>query len=283
MRLARIAFLPVLCTACAIAPEPPAGPAPGEALSACMLAPSGSTRPSASAEPSGTDAFDLAPATDPASFAEPGWLLQGPPPPPPQQRRPPSGHWRQGAAALQGYFGAGFYDLSTDGGNKGELKDDSDTFPVIGGGAQWKLAGERMDFGIEGLISFSWQGNIAAFASTGGGTVVAVDVDLLIWDLYGGPFASVFLGDNCRIYASAGPLLRWAYYDQNGPTGFTSGDGSGFGAGYYARTGIEFGVGRGTMVGFGARWSDVTMDLSGGFGDLDMHGVEALLTVTQGF
>ena len=66
--------------------------------------------------------------------------------------------------------------------------------PVLGGGAQWKLAGERLDLGLEALLSFSSRSNLQAFSSSGGTTTVAFDVDLLLVELYGGPFVSKFIG-----------------------------------------------------------------------------------------
>ena len=204
------------------------------------------------------------------------------PPTAPAPQRGPM-RWREGQVVKQGYFGAAFLEIERSGGSLAPLFDDDFSSPTLGGGAQVKLSGDKVDFGLEGLLALSWRGDVAAFASTGGGAAVAVDVDLLVWDLYGGPFVSVFLGDRMRVYASAGPLIRWGWYDQDGPTAFTSGDGSGFGWGYYARTGIEFGIARNMMIGVAARWTDTEIDLSGGFGDLEVRGVEALLTVTHGF
>jgi len=223
---------------------------------------------------------DPAPAPQPGSPADHD-APQGPPPPvaPP---RPPQGTWRAGEVAMQGYFGASFLSVNTEGGGIGNIDDDDVSFPTIGGGAQWKIAGDQFDFGVEGLLAFSWRGNVSAFAVGGGGAAVAVDVDMLMFDLYGGPFVSKFLGDKVRIYGAAGPLMRWALYDQDGPSGF-GGDGNGFGFGYYARAGIEFALSRGTMLGVCARWTDVAVDLNSRLGDLDMSGFEALLTITQGF
>src|SRR5262245_63232053 len=81
---------------------------------------------------------------------------QGPPPPvaPP---RPPQGTWRAGEVAMQGYFGASFLSLNTEGGAIANIDDDDVSFPTIGGGAQWKIAGDQFDFGVEGLLAFSWR------------------------------------------------------------------------------------------------------------------------------
>lgn len=184
---------------------------------------------------------------------------------------------------MQGFLGyTSFENISADGsgttvdGDEGDV----DHLPLIGGGAQWKLGGKRIDFGLEGLLSFAGSANAAAFVSGGGGAVVAVDVDLLLFDLYGGVFASLFLGDKLRLYGAVGPLLEWAEWDQSG-NGLDD-NGSGFGVGTYARTGFEFALPSRTLVGFGVRWSDSTVDLGGALGDLDIEGLQMLFTVSRG-
>jgi len=202
------------------------------------------------------------------------WQLQGP-------------RWEKGHAAMQGFFGASFYDtVERTGGSTPDVDgsdEDASQAPVIGGGGQWKLAGERVDLGLEAMFGFSGRANATAFAAGGMGAAIAVDVDMLLFELYGGPFASVFLGDNARVYASAGPLMQWADYEQDSSVAGIDEDGSGFGTGWYARTGIEFGVGHGTMAGLGVRWSDSTIDLGSDVGDLDLEGFQVVLTVTRGF
>jgi hypothetical protein len=37
------------------------------------------------------------------------------------------------------------------------------------------------------------------------------------------------------------------------------------------------------MLGLGVRWADSTIDLGSDYGDLDLSGIQALLTVTTGF
>jgi len=192
--------------------------------------------------------------------------------------------WRPGQSLAQGFLGVSYFqDVSIDLDGPGRIDGDEgdlDELPVIGGGGQWKLGGDRIDFGIEGLLSFSGRADAAAFVVGGGGAAVAVNVDLLIFELYGGPFASMFLGEKARVYGAAGPLLQWANYNQSG-NGFGE-DGSGFGAGYYARTGIEFVLPSRTLIGFGARWSDSSVDLGGNLGDLEIDGLQVLFTVSRG-
>lgn len=199
-------------------------------------------------------------------------------PAPAVQGRP---HWRQGAPLMQGFFGAVMYEGQRSGGSRPDVDMDYDEMqvPTIGGGAQWKLAGDNIDIGFEGMLAFSWRSDAAAYAIGGGGAAVAVDVDLFVFDLYGGPFASMFLGDHVRVYASVGPLMQWAQYEESSV--FDDGSSSGFGLGYYARTGVELMLGRNSMIGMGFRWSDSSVDLSDGQGDLDITGLQVALTFSQ--
>ncbi len=195
------------------------------------------------------------------------------------QKRTSTSRWRDRETLLQGFFGANSYEtVERSGGGRPTVDGSGEELaqtPVIGGGAQWKLAGERIDLGVEGMLSFSWRSDATAIAVGGGGAAVAVDVDLFVFELYGGPFASMFLGDNLRLYGSAGPLMQWASYEEESV--FDDGSSSGFGLGWYARTGIEFMVGTGSMLGFGVRWSDSQVDL-GSDGDLDLEGFQVGLT-----
>jgi len=197
-----------------------------------------------------------------------------------ERERARMSRWMPGQVLAQGFLGVGYPD---------ELEfdtvevdaDELDNLPVIGGGMQLKLAGERFDFGVEGLLSFSFRSDLVAFAAGGGGAFVAVDVDVWVFDLYGGPFLSKNLGDRARVYAGAGPIVRYfelAQNDDDDTTDFE--DDSGFGAGAYARTGLEFLLPSGTLVGFGARWSTAEVDL-GDVGDSDVEDVQVLFTMTR--
>ncbi|MBX3463566.1 MAG: outer membrane beta-barrel protein [Planctomycetes bacterium] len=200
--------------------------------------------------------------------------LAQPAPVPPQ--------WRLGQPLMQGYFGANLYEtVRRTGGGRPTVDGSSDglsQMPTIGGGAQWKLGGDEIQYGLEALLGFGWRSDGGAVVVGGGGAAVAVDVDLYLFDLYGGPFASMFLGDRWRLYASAGPMMLWGRYEDSTPFDDTSN--SGFGLGWYARTGIELVLGGGTMIGIGARWSDAKLDL-GSDGDLDLEAWQFTLSFSQ--
>jgi hypothetical protein len=228
---------------------------------------------------------DALPATTIAGFApdpalEPSAQQAGWKPP----ERP---RWAPGQMVLQGFFGVNSWETAeVDGGSGGLVdwsEDDAGEAPVIGGGAQWKLGGERIDFGLEAMFSFAWRSNATAFVVGGSGAAVAVDVDSLVFEIYGGPVANIFVGDKARVYVSAGGLMEWVDYDQGSIAAGISDSGSGFGTGWYARTGFEFALDNHSMLGLGVRWSDSSVDLDGGLGDLDLEGFQVALTVTNGF
>ena len=105
---------------------------------------------------------------------------------------------------------------------------------------------------------------------------------MFLIELYGGPFVSLFLGERWRVYGGVGPMLQWASYDQESADTDFNGNGSGFGTGWYARTGLELAVRPGLMIGAGVRWSDSVVDLDSGLGDLDLEGIQWAFTVTTG-
>lgn len=193
--------------------------------------------------------------------------------------------WEVGQARPTGYLAVTEYsDITLTNSSFGsELVDDDYSVPAIGGGAQFKLGGDRVDLGLEFLIAFSGRGNVAAFASGGGGTVVAVDIDLLIWDLYGGPFLSLWVTENVRIYGAAGPLVQFADYDQSAGDEAYEEDGSGFGTGWYGRVGIDFFTTWHTTIGIAARFFDTNIELDNSFAELDALGAEYAFTVTTGW
>ncbi len=229
-------------------------------------------------------------AVDPAVVSSEALLGTAPPVDPyvlglsapagPSQRR--STKWREGQALLQGYLAVNsIQDLSRTGGNSSDIEAGSGSvsqYPVIGGGGQFKLGGKRLDLGLEAMMSLGGRANGGAFVIGGGGAAVAVSLDLLIVDFYGGPFVSVPLGERVRLYGAAGPVVQFANYHQSAAAGVDAGTGSGFGFGGYARTGVELEMGPGSFIGVGARWYDTSVNLSSNFGDLDVEGIEAMLT-----
>lgn len=267
-------LLPLLGTclaSCASTSNPPRDFALGEV----------SARPTIERASSPFTALDSAAAPDASLSLESHELLAQDPAPPPRSKRKRQAGWPVGRSMMQGLIGVtdfddvtrndGSNDVDSDGGDLEEV-------PLIGGGGQWKLGGERIDWGLEGLLSIGWRANAEAFAIGGGGAVVAVDVDLLLIDLYGGPFVSLFLGDRFRVYGAVGPLMQWADYSES--TSTLDQSGSGFGYGGYARAGLEMRVPGDMLIGLGVRWSESEVDL-GSLGDLEIDGLQYVVTFSR--
>lgn len=221
----------------------------------------------------------------PAAPAALAWSSEPQRFPPPELRNPELGprYWEVGEARPTGYLAVTQYNditLTPSGGGDNFATDDDLSVPTIGGGFQFKLGGEDIDLGLEILLAFSGRGNVSAFVAGGGGAAVAVDIDLLICDFYGGPFASLWVSKRVRIYGGAGPLVQFAGYDQSGGDQLYDDDGSGFGTGWYGRAGIEYFTIWGTSVGVGVRYSDSSIELDDNFGDLDAYGMEYAITIT---
>ena len=195
--------------------------------------------------------------------------------------------WVPGQMVLQGFFGANLYNtVKRTGGSTPDVDGSDDSasqLPVIGGGAQWKLGGDDIDLGIEAMFAFSGRANATAFAAGGGGATIAVQIDMYLFEIYGGPVANVFLGDKARVYVAAGPLMEWVNYSQKDDADTIDDTSTGFGTGLYARTGIEFLLYEHTTIGLGVRYAESTIDLGNDLGNLDLDGYQVVLTVTEGF
>jgi hypothetical protein len=193
--------------------------------------------------------------------------------------------WNPGQMLMQGYLGVIYlseFSLDRAGAPPVELEEDEyEVLPAVGGGGQWKLAGKSLDFGIEWFLAMSGRTDLEAFASSGGSAVAVFDVDLLVLEGYGGPFVSCFLGDRLRLYGGAGPLLQWVGYDQSDEANDDE-DAEGSGGGVYARTGFEFLLPSGKLVGLGARWTESSVDLGGDLGDLDLSGLDVFFSYSYG-
>ena len=83
-----------------------------------------------------------------------------------------------------------------------------------------------------------------------------------------------------RLYGSAGPLVQFAGYDQQGVDESFDEDGSGFGTGWYGRAGLEYFTSWGTSVGIGVRYIESNIELDDFIGELDAIGMEYAITVT---
>lgn len=165
------------------------------------------------------------------------------------------------------------------------VDDGPNTLPTLG--VVFQLpgpGGEHVRAGLEAGGTVSWESDRGLVAAGAGGAPVVSDNDLLLVDVFAGPYGDLRLG-RWRVYGGGGPLLQFAsvdfrYDDALGQQVEVGGDG--FGRGWYARAGIERWFGT-SLIGFGMRWVEADVFPGGGVGELDLDGVQFLITATQEF
>ena len=165
-----------------------------------------------------------------------------------------------------------------------ESSDDA-TMPLIGGAVQRMLGGgEKLHYGLEGGFMFGWMGNVQSVVVGSGAVLVAADNDVFMSEFSGGLAAELMLGDKVRLYGGAGGLLDWAIVDvtfSDPSFGFVSASGSGWGLGVYTRLGFDVLLQSGMRLGFCWRWFDTDLDMGGGIDDLQLDGMQYMLTFTK--
>ena len=162
-------------------------------------------------------------------------------------------------------------------------------------GAAWGSLpkGDRFQYGLETSFLLGFQFDDINFISAGGsGLYVSISTSMWMFDLAGGPYASLFLGKkrNVRLYAAGGPLMVYADYrsdreeTDNGTdeSEIYKNHESAFGLGLYARAGFEFRLYEKGMLGLGARGTWSNIDLSDVGGSTDLTGIAAFISFTAG-
>ena len=126
-----------------------------------------------------------------------------------------------------------------------------------------------------------------------GGAELYASISTSMWmfDLAGGPYASLFLDKKkrVRLYVGGGPLMTYADfrtdtdYPEDDPDADDATDNeSAFGIGVYARTGFEFRIYEKGMLGLGARGTWSSVDFSDVGGNTDLAGVAVFVSFTAG-
>lgn len=167
---------------------------------------------------------------------------------------------------------------------------DFSLLPQLGGAWGTAPRGDRFQYGLEASFLLGAQVDKLNYLYAGGGGLrISLSTSLWLFDLAGGVYANLYLDDEkkMRIYAAAGPQLMYATYRENRDfsdgSNSTSSSDNAFGAGAYARAGIEFRIHNSGMLGFGVRntWSSMDFRDAGGSSHLD--GTAVFVTYTLGF
>ncbi len=166
----------------------------------------------------------------------------------------------------------------------GEAEVDLSIIPQIGAGWGTVPKGDHFQYGLECSFLLGFMADDISFRAGGGSTVVNVSASMWMFDIAGGPYASLFLDKNkkVRIYAAGGPLLTYANYRADASIPEEDHSESVFGLGLYARTGIEFRIYEAGMLGLGVRGSWASVDLAEVGGKSDLTGMAAFISFTAG-
>ncbi len=151
---------------------------------------------------------------------------------------------------------------------------------ILGADVQKPFGGETFKYGIETGALFSMDSDVRSFSASsgsGGGQVtVSVDVNSILFDYFFGGYLSFEPTKWLRLNLGAGPLLiygmRETEPEASAPEDITSESESGFGAGLYARAGIDIFLTEKFGLNVGARISESTLSFEDTAGKVDVEG-----------
>jgi len=166
---------------------------------------------------------------------------------------------------------------------------DLSTAPLLGFASFIPVVGKDLDAGVELGMTGSWWTDSGSFRSSNGVAVVKLDVSLILADFFLGAYARAKIANAVRIYAGAGPLVMFGWYDGTSeeldPSGAVIEDDdsrAALGVGLYARGGVEVMLSRNASIGVGVRGISTELDFGGNVGDVEIEGLQAYAAFTFG-
>ena len=150
----------------------------------------------------------------------------------------------------------------------------------LGADAQKPFGGGTFKYGIETGALFNLDSDVRHFSASsgpGGGQVtVSVDVNSLLFDYFFGGYLNFEPAKWLQLKVGAGPLIifgmRETEPEASAPEDITSESESGFGAGLYARAGIDIFLTEEFGLHVGARISESTLSFEDTAGKVDVDG-----------
>jgi len=151
---------------------------------------------------------------------------------------------------------------------------------IFGADVQKPFGGETFKYGLETGALFSMDSDVRSFSASsgsGGGTVaISVDINSFLIDYFFGVYLGFEPAKWLRLNVGAGPLLIWGKRETEPeasvPEEFNSESESGFGAGLYARAGIDIFLTENFGLNAGARINETTLSFEDTTGEIDIEG-----------
>ena len=150
----------------------------------------------------------------------------------------------------------------------------------LGADAQKPFGGGTFKYGVETGAIFNLDSDVRSYsASSGGGggqVTVSVDVNSLLFDYFFGGYLSFEPTKWLRLNVGAGPLLIFGMWETepeaSAPDDIFEESESGFGAGLYARAGIDIFLTERFGLHAGARISESSLSFEDTAGKVDVDG-----------
>lgn len=201
---------------------------------------------------------------------------------------------------LQGYIGAAKFDEdsltfleASDTEPETVSTSDLSSMPFIGVAGQFAFSPGQTHFGIDTSLLFGWRSDDTTVTAGNGRARVKIDSSLWLVDLAVGLYGQTVLADRWRIYGAAGPVLLFGEYSDDtknedltvAPLEETeeSNSDSAFGAGGYAKLGIEYAISNDSYVGIAVRGVASNLDFDRALDDDGLTGGQAFVTFTRAY
>lgn len=165
---------------------------------------------------------------------------------------------------------------------------------------------EGFEYGINAGGGISWSGDGTEFRGTvdrdGAQGVFLIDNSFALFEFHFGGYIRTHLGKFADIYIGGGPAIVFGTHDvedtededgnpiegssitlEDGTVILLEDSDNDIVFGFYGRAGIEFDVGQNSQMGIGIRYLGADMEFSDTVGDLELGGVQYLLTYSAWF
>ncbi|MBW2503969.1 MAG: outer membrane beta-barrel protein [Deltaproteobacteria bacterium] len=199
---------------------------------------------------------------------------------------------------VQGYVGAAGFDgdsltfvedSNTEPGTTSTT--DLSTMPFLGLAGQFAFSPDETHCGIDASLLFGWRSDDSSVTAGNGQARIEIDSSLWLLDLAIGLYAQTTLGTSWRIYAAAGPVLLFGEYSGDTkdedltvtPTAERENNisDSAFGAGGYAKLGLEYALSGDSYIGVAIRGLATNLDFDSALDDDGLTGIQGFITFTR--